>query len=74
MENSHVFDYDQPTPDTLAGIYVEASDDPLEEAARVASGAAGQTEPGSAALFGVTLTVDDCANANPSNAQPSINR
>ncbi len=32
MGNAQVFDYDQPTRDSLAGIYVEASDEAVEQA------------------------------------------
>ena len=71
MENSQVFDYDQPTRDSLAGIYVEASDETLEPAGGVDTGSAGQSAPQPAALFGLTLTADDSANAKQSNARPA---
>ena len=71
MGNSQVFDYDQPTPDSLAGIYVEASDEALEQAGGVDTGSAGQPVPPPAALFGLTLTADDSANAKRSNARPA---
>ena len=71
MGNSQAFDYDQPTRDTLAGIYVEASDEALEQAGGVDTGSDGQSVPQPAALFGLTLTVDDSANAKPSQAQSS---
>jgi len=71
MGNSKVFDYDQPTRDSLAGIYVEASDEALQQAGGVDTGSAGQSAPQPAALFGLTLTVDDSANAKQSNARPA---
>lgn len=61
MRSSQDFNYHQPSPDALAGIYVEASDSdaetlPLELPMR-------QEKPSMAAqleqLFGVTLSVDD---------------
>ena len=61
--NTQVFDYDQPTRDSLAGIYVEASDEALEQAGGVDTGSARQSAPQPAALFGLTLTADDSANA-----------
>jgi hypothetical protein len=69
--NTQVFDYDQPTHDTLAGIYVEASDEALEPAGGVNTGSAGQSAPPQAALFGLTLTTDDSVNAKQSNARPA---
>jgi hypothetical protein len=71
MVNSQVFDYDQPTRDSLAGIYVEASDEVLEHPGGVDTGPAGQSTLRSAALFGLTISVDDSANAQQSNAQPA---
>jgi hypothetical protein len=71
MGNSPVFDYDQPSRDSLAGIYVEASDEALEQAGSVDPGAAGQSAPQPTALFGLTLTTDDSANAKQSNARPA---
>ena len=71
MGNSQVFDYDQPTRDSLAGIYVEASDEALEQAGGVDTGSAGQSAPQPVALFGLTLTADDSANAKQSNARPA---
>ena len=41
MANSQVFDYDQPTRDSLAGIYVEASDEVGDGIAGASSGGAG---------------------------------
>jgi hypothetical protein len=70
MGNSQIFDYDQPTRDTLAGIYVEASDEALAQATGVDPGSAGQPAPQPAALFGLTLTADDSASAKQSNARP----
>ncbi len=71
MRNSQVFDYDQPTRDSLAGLYVEASDEALEQAGRVDTASAGQLAPQPAALFGLTLSADDSANAKQSKAQPA---
>jgi hypothetical protein len=71
MGNSQVFDYDQPTRDSLAGIYVEASDEALEQAGGVDIESADQSAQQAAALFGLTLTVDDGANAKQSNARPA---
>ena len=59
MGNSPLFDYEQPTRDTLAGIYVEVSDEPSEQAGGVDHGSSGQAGLQLAALFGLTLTVDD---------------
>jgi hypothetical protein len=64
MRSTQVFDYDQPTRDSLAGIYVEASDEALEQVGSADSGSACQTSPQPAALFGLTLTVDDSANTD----------
>ena len=71
MGNSQVFDYDRPTRDSLAGIYVEASDEALEQAGGVDTGSAGQSGSQPAALFGLTVTADDSANAKQSNARPA---
>ena len=71
MGNSQAFDYDQPTRDTLAGIYVEASDEALEQAGGVDTGSAGQSAPQPAALFGLTLTADDSANGKQSYTRPA---
>jgi hypothetical protein len=70
MTPKQVFDYDQPTRDSLAGIYVEASDEALEQAGGVDT-SAGRSVPQPAALFGLTLTADDSANAKQSNARPA---
>jgi len=69
MGNSQVFDYDQPTRDSLAGIYVEASDEESEQGGGADTGSAGQSGPKPTALFGLTLTVDDSANAQQSDAR-----
>jgi hypothetical protein len=69
MGNSKDFDYDQPTRDTLAGIYVEASDERLEPTGGVDTGSAAQLAPQAAALFGLTLTVDDRANAKQADGR-----
>jgi hypothetical protein len=74
MGNLQVFDYDQPTRESLTGIYVEASDETLEQAGGVDTGSAGQSGPPSAALFGLTLTADDSANAKQANAPPESRR
>jgi hypothetical protein len=74
MGNSQIFDYDQPTRDSLAGIYVEASDERLEQAGGIDTGSAGQSGPQPAALFGLTLTADDSADTKESNAQPASRR
>ena len=66
MGNSQVFDYNQPSRDTLAGIYVEWNDEGGGEApSRVMS------EAQSVALFGLTLTFDDRANSKQSAQPPS---
>jgi len=69
MGNSQGFDYDKPTRESLAGIYVEASDEGPEKGGGADTGAAGQSGPQPGALFGLTLTVDDSANTKPSNAR-----
>jgi hypothetical protein len=71
MGNSQIFDYDQPTRDSLAGIYVEASDEELEQAGGADTEFAGQSAPLPTALFGLTLTVDDSTNAKQSNVRPA---
>src|ERR1700683_5348926 len=71
MGNSQVFDYDQPTRDSLAGIYVEASDEAFEHTGGVDPGSVGGSAPQAAALFGLTLTADDSANAKQCNARPA---
>ena len=69
--NRQVFDYDKPTRDSRVGIYVEASDEALEQEGGADNGSAGQSAPPRAALFGLTLTADDSANAKQSNARPA---
>jgi hypothetical protein len=69
MGNSQVFDYDQPTRDSLAGIYVEASDEALEPGDGVDNGSGSQSTLQPAALFGLTVTADDSANPKRSNSQ-----
>ena len=44
--------------DSLTGIYVEASDEALEQAGGGDTGSAGESRPQPAALFGLTLTAD----------------
>jgi hypothetical protein len=60
MKNPQIFDYDRPARDTLAGIYVETSDEVLGQAGCADS--AGHALPLQAELFGVTVTVDDSVN------------
>ena len=62
MRNSNEFDYDEPSRDTLAGIYVEVTDSIDEDVA--GSGTAGQPAtpvpaPRPEDLYGFTLSVDD---------------
>jgi hypothetical protein len=71
MPNSQVFDYDQPTRDSLAGIYVEATDGELAQGGSCEAGSPGRSAPQMAALFGLTVTVDDSANAMQSNGPPA---
>jgi hypothetical protein len=61
MQNPQGFDYNQPSLDALAGIYVEASDSATEKsAAEVKSAPRGAVGPAEAErLFGLTMTVDD---------------
>ena len=69
MGNSQVFDYDQPTCDSLAGIYVEASGEALEQTSNVDTGSVGQSAPQAVTLFGLTLTADDSANVKQSDVR-----
>jgi hypothetical protein len=69
MENSKIFNYDQPTRDTLSGIYVEATDEALDQEVSLDSGSARQLALQSVALFGLTQTVDE--TAKDSNVQPA---
>jgi hypothetical protein len=71
MGNSKVLDYDLPTPDSLAGIYVEVSDEGFGPARGVDTASAAPSAPQLGALFGLTLTADDSANAKQSNARPA---
>ena len=71
MGNSPVFDYNQPTRVTLAGIFVEASDKALEQTGGAENGSPDQIAPHPAALFGVTVTADDRANAKQANGLPA---
>lgn len=61
MPDSQGFDYNQPSRDALAGIYVEVSDSAAEMPAALLPGA--QEEPVALAqverLFGLTVSVDD---------------
>ncbi len=70
MKQKLGFDYDQPTRDTLAGIYVEASDEALEQTGSAEMPSGGQSVPQQAALFGLTLDFDDSANAKQSDGRP----
>ena len=72
MRQPQGFDYNRPTLDSLAGIYVEVSDsggeDPAAErnAARSETVAPGEMEK----LFGLTLTVDDVNAAERPSRTP----
>jgi hypothetical protein len=60
MRNPQAFDYNQPSRDALAGIYVEVSDGHPDT--RGAELSASQEKPAVAQveqLFGLTLSVDD---------------
>lgn len=61
MRNSHRFDYNQPSRDSLAGIYVEASD--FGRGTLPAELPASQDKAVALApveqLFGITMSVDD---------------
>jgi hypothetical protein len=61
MQNSEKFDYNQPSRDALAGMYVEVSDSPVKSSATEFHGALGGTvvPTGAERLFGLTITVDD---------------
>ena len=63
MQSSQHFDYNRPTRDTLAGIYVEACDEPVEEVAPVDATIrperVGESKRRLEELFGLTMTVDD---------------
>ena len=71
MGNSQVFDYDQPTHDTLAGVYVEASDEVLPQGAVVDAGSGSKSAPAKAELFGLTLTANDIENGKPFDGRPT---
>jgi hypothetical protein len=70
MGDLQVFAYDRPSRDTLAGIYVEASDEAVEQPGAIDTEPASQPSLPAAALFGLTLTAADSTNAKQSNAQP----
>jgi hypothetical protein len=72
MQNPPGFDYNQPSRDTLAGIYVEGSDSAAAHpAAEMPAGQGGQVTPDQTErLFGVTLTVDDENPADRPNRTP----
>ena len=63
MQSWQRFDYDRPTRDTLAGIYVEACDEPAREVAPIATTIRPERVDPSLRrleeLFGLTITVDD---------------
>jgi hypothetical protein len=71
MENARIFDYEHATCDTLAGIYVEASDETAEQASGVASRRADPLTPQPVALFGLTVTADDSATVEQATGQPT---
>jgi hypothetical protein len=61
VQNPEKFDYNQPSLDALAGIYVEVTDSPVETPATQFNGAPGGTILPTEVerLFGLTMTVDD---------------
>jgi hypothetical protein len=59
MKNSQDFDYDRPTRESLAGIYIEASDEALDQPGILIRGDVGSSALQPAALFGLTVTADD---------------
>jgi hypothetical protein len=68
MQNSQPFDYERPSRDTLAGVYVEASDEVISEVGSVdvrQPVPAGQVLPRREDLFGVTVAVDDTMPNQP---------
>ncbi len=70
MANTQPFDYAQPTRDSLAGIYVEATDEPSAQASRVEPAGASPSE----ALFGLTQTVDDTTSGAPERPRDGYRR
>lgn len=72
MRNPQGFDYNQPSPDALAGIYVEVNDFAGETSA--GEGGAGVVESVALAqveqLFGLTLTVGDKLSAERLSQTP----
>jgi hypothetical protein len=67
MRDLRDFDYDQATPDALAGIYVEACDNVdghvADQDTSVRVPRVIQAPPRPEELFGLTLTVDDGVTA-----------
>jgi hypothetical protein len=66
MKSTQPFDYTQPTRDSLTGIFVEVSDEPLEATHSVKPEPGSSSTPPSATLFGLTQTADDSAAAGSS--------
>jgi hypothetical protein len=68
------FDYDQPSCDTLAGIYLEATDASTEEPIRgdtgLCQGALGPMSPSVEELFGVLVSVHDGISAEERTVSP----
>jgi hypothetical protein len=71
MRNSPAFDYDQPSRDALAGIYVEVCDpiagDVADKDTAMQVPCDTQAPPQPEELFGLTLTVDDGMPAEQTN-------
>jgi hypothetical protein len=61
MQNPQGFDYNQSSVDTLAGIYMEVGDSPIENPVAELNGVQGRTVVPAEAerLFGFTVTVGD---------------
>lgn len=72
MRNPHAFDYNQPSHDALAGIYVEVSD--FGPGVPTAELPASQEKPAVLApveqLFGITVSVEDDDTAARSSRAP----
>jgi hypothetical protein len=70
MRNGQAFNYSQPTCDTLAGVYVETSDQVVVDGEAVGGDVQVapviQAEPRPEDLFGFTLSVDDSIAAEQS--------
>jgi hypothetical protein len=67
MHNPQEFDYNQPRPDTLAGIYVEVSDTTVESPRAEWNAAQGEAvvSPDAGRLFGLTVIVDEHTAEHP---------